>query len=227
VSASCKLRMLPCPIGGNKKKNKKDKKAKGPAQQPKKTKAEKEAEQAAKDAEKKIKAVKKEGGKKGQDVEGMNAMGCKGFNVNLMEPNGNMEFLSMAFEAMNVHVDPSAEERKGGAGPFPKMVISAGEKEMSALLHVPEEAKELITLETWAEKVFGFMNLPYEKLNDTTIKMHCMADENANRFPLKDRDVLIGTSFDYLKELKLVIDDDSDEEDYSGAAGLGVGGEDY
>ena len=33
-----------------------------------------------------IKAVEKEGGKKGQDVEGMAAMGCKWANVNMIEP---------------------------------------------------------------------------------------------------------------------------------------------
>ena len=121
--------------------------AEKPAQQTKMSKEEKEAkkkaEKAAKDAVKKEKACIKEGGKKGQDVEGMAAMGTKWANVNLIEPQGSMEHLRMAFKAMIKEVDPEGEDRKGGAFPFGKMLFSAGDASLAAIIHVPAVIKRV------------------------------------------------------------------------------------
>lgn len=228
LSASCKLRMVPCPLGAAAKKDKK----KPAEQQTKMTKEEKDAkkaaEKAAKDAIKKEKACIKEGGKKGQDIEGMAAMGTKWANVNLIEPQGSMEHLRMAFKAMIKEVDPEGDDRKGGAFPFGKMIFSAGDASLSAIIHVPAAEAEVIDIADWCDFVFKATGDKAKPTSDPTIwEFFQKADADNNKFPLKDRDVVIGQSFLYLKNKNLVLDDDSDDEDYSGAANLGAVSADY
>merc|ERR1712054_740891 len=89
--------------------------------------AEKTPEELAKMAEKKLKAVTKEGGKKGVEIEGACDMGGMAFFcTQLDEPDGDMDLLEKGFAAMNAEPDPTEEERRGGAGKVGKVVFSAG-----------------------------------------------------------------------------------------------------
>ena len=81
----------------------------------------------------------------------------------------------------------------------------------------------MIDLKEWAEFTFESTGIKATPTDDPTVMEFFMkADADNNKFPLKDRDVVIGQSFLFLKNRNLVLDDDSDEEDYSAAAGLGA-----
>ena len=57
---------------------------------------------------------------------------------------------------MNAEVDESAEERKGGAGALGKMLLSAGDKAMIAVCHVPkalQEAFSAFSMKDWVGRV--------------------------------------------------------------------------
>jgi len=141
------------PAGEDKKMSKKEKKAAakaasggGDKKDTKKKGADPEAEaaEAAKKHDKHIKAVVKEGGKKGVEVEGAADMGGMAFFCTMLkEPEGNLDELEMGFEAMNAIPDPNPdEERRGGAGGVGKMVFSAGAEYLSMVCNVPEELQK-------------------------------------------------------------------------------------
>merc|ERR1719161_3474293 len=80
------------------------------------------------DPAKKKKAVIKEGGKRGVEIEGAADMGGLAFFcTSVAEPEGDIELLMESVKAMNARSDPTEEERKGGSGHIGKMVFSAGE----------------------------------------------------------------------------------------------------
>jgi hypothetical protein len=57
---------------------------------------------------------------------------------------------------MNAPVDEGAEERKGGAGGLGKMLLSAGEKVLAIVCHVPkalQESNAAFNLKEWVEAV--------------------------------------------------------------------------
>eukprot|EP01065_Artemidia_motanka_P030196 TRINITY_DN3620_c0_g2_i1.p1 TRINITY_DN3620_c0_g2~~TRINITY_DN3620_c0_g2_i1.p1 ORF type:complete len:210 (+),score=105.41 TRINITY_DN3620_c0_g2_i1:62-631(+) len=176
-------------------------------------------------SEKKLKAVKKEGGKKGQDLTGMSEMGSWFQQAMLQEPEGDMELLMLSLEAMNAKVDPEAEERKGGAGDVAKILISAGEKKMAVVVHVPEqftkadanERQYEISASDWLKAALA--NLPgdgkgAEIIEDTPVMARCTYanDPEAGRFVLKAKDAISGASFGFLRGKSLVVDDDDSDE---------------
>ena len=56
----------------------------------------------------------KEGGKKGVEIEGASDMGGLDFFCTTIEsPDGDLELLGLAMQAMNADPDPEAEDRKG------------------------------------------------------------------------------------------------------------------
>merc|ERR1711968_335948 len=83
---------------GKKKGKKKEKKEGGGKKEEKKADPEADATARAK----KVKAIEKEGGKKGVEIEGASDMGGLAFFcTTLMEPDGDMADLELAFAAMN------------------------------------------------------------------------------------------------------------------------------
>jgi hypothetical protein len=58
--------------------------------------------------------------------------------------------------------------------------------------------------------------------SEDIIKSVAKGDPNADRFPLKMRDVGISAGFDFLRKHQLVMDEESDEDDvnYAEAAGI-------
>merc|ERR1719160_58388 len=98
------------------------------AQEAKEKAKEEKKEEAPKpvDPAKKKKAVLKEGGKRGVEIEGAADMGgLQFFCTSVDEPEGDCELLDMCVTAMNQKSDPTEEERKGGSGHIGKMVFSA------------------------------------------------------------------------------------------------------
>lgn len=95
---------------------------------------------AAKYHDKMLKAVIKEGGKKGIEIGGAADMGgLEFFNTIIEQCKGKVNLLELCMHAMNKDIDPEEEESKGGSAEVGKCLISAGEKEMSVVAYVPED----------------------------------------------------------------------------------------
>lgn len=193
--------------GGDKKAAKKDKKA------AKKKDAKKaETTEGGLDA-KRAKACLKEGGKKGQDLGGMSTFGVQFFLTAMDEPKGEMEYLQLCMDGANKEVDPDAEDRKGGAGDLGKIFLSAGDTNLSIICHVPKECQDKVTVEEWFAAILK--DLPpckITKIDEHFSKTEIPANPDANQFPLKLRDVAIGSGFQFLREKGLVMDDDSGDD---------------
>eukprot|EP01104_Vermistella_antarctica_P004659 TRINITY_DN1507_c0_g1_i1.p2 TRINITY_DN1507_c0_g1~~TRINITY_DN1507_c0_g1_i1.p2 ORF type:complete len:197 (+),score=86.42 TRINITY_DN1507_c0_g1_i1:36-593(+) len=178
---------------------------------------------------KQLAAVKKEGGKKAQDLVGMSELGgINFFHVTMNEceakgDEGPFDRLAVALAAMNVEVDEKADDRKGGAGNLGKILLSAGKDRLAVLMHVPEElakkhdfdADEWLT--TCLKSVDGVI---VGKTEEGWTKAESVA--GGEKFPLKERDVVIGAGFDYLKAKGLVLDESSDDDyvNYAEVAGV-------
>ncbi|KAJ1496853.1 hypothetical protein HMI55_005809 [Coelomomyces lativittatus] len=96
-------------------------------------------------AEKKLKAVIKEGGKRGIEIDGAATMGgLKFFCTKVDEPEGDIDLLEHSVEAMNVPCNENSEELTGGSGEIGKMVFSAGETKLAICAYVPDALKDLV-----------------------------------------------------------------------------------
>jgi len=177
---------------------------------------------------KQMKALLKEGGKKGQDLAGMEAMGTLFQQAVLTEPQGDLELMEKALEAMNQPVDPEGEERRGGAADVAKILLSVDPKDqiLSCIIEVPEkftvaeknERGYAYTAEEWAAAAFA--TLPgdakgeeYVVKSATLCKIVYKRDTENGRYPGKAKDNVSGASFAWLRSKSLVpADDDSDDE---------------
>jgi len=184
-------------------------------------KAAKAAEKAAKEEAKALKAVIKEGGKKGVEIAGAADMGGLDFFCsNMKEPKGNIEHLIKSMEAMNKEIDPTDEEAKGGSGAVGKMIFSnAGEVENSvccAVAHVPADKTDKINAKEWMEHVLSFYQ-PTGKLYGTATATFAAAtvlcDPAQGRFVLKDGDSMLPTARDYLKSKGAIPEVEQEDDD--------------
>lgn len=180
-------------------------------------------------SDKQLKAALKEGGKKGQDLAGMRDMGgVKFFSVAVESANGKWELMDAILEGMNKEVDPNAEDRKGGAGDIGKSLLFADENVLLILNHLPKALSDEISQEDWfaaiadsvgAKRVGEKVDLPND--GGSVLKAELSADQDNEKFPLKDRDVAIARSFEYLVSKGLVRpDESSDDENYAELAGV-------
>jgi len=177
---------------------------------------------------KKIAAAFKEGGKKGQDLSGVSAMGgvCF-FNVSVDTPEGDLELLQQVMNGANVEVDESAEERKGGANDLGKAFLSAGEKQLAIKFHVPKAVSEAknVSMQEWIDAltapVKGAGIQEIEKTEETATFV-VPANAEAGNFPLKMRDDCTAAGFAFLREKGLIPAGDSSDDDvnYADAAGV-------
>lgn len=180
-------------------------------------------------SEKQLKAALKEGGKKGQDLAGMRDMGgVKFFSVAVESALGHWELMDAILEGMNKEVDPNAEDRKGGAGDIGKSLLFADEKVLLIINHVPKNLAEEISQDEWFSAMIDSVGakLVGEKTElpddgGTVLKAELLADQDSEKFPLKERDVAIARSFEYLVSKGLVRPDESDDdENYAEMAGV-------
>merc|ERR1711918_158943 len=102
---------------------------------------------------KKLKAVIKEGGKRGVEIEGAADMGgLQFFCTSVDEPDGDLDLLVESMTAMNAKSDPTEEERKGGSGHIGKMIFSAGTEQLAIVAYVPEAKHAELSCQEWLEK---------------------------------------------------------------------------
>lgn len=171
-------------------------------------------------ASKAEKAALKEGGKKGQDIAGMSAMGgVKFFSVAIDSAGGDWKLMELVLEGMNKKVDEAAEDRKGGADDIGKCLLFADDAALLMLCHVPECIKDKIDQDEWFNEVIGSVGGDIISKDDyagegkgVIIKAVLKKDEEKGKFPLKERDVAINKSFDYLVSKELVRPDESDDD---------------
>jgi hypothetical protein len=173
--------------------------------------------------EKEIKAAVKEGGKKGQDIAGMNAMGgVKFYHIAVESAGSSIELLEKVLEGFNKVVDDSAEERKGGAGDLGKILLSAADPALLLLCHVPKEIADEIDQVEWFDivcKAAGASPLPSS--DPTVLKAELKANAEKGIFPLKVRDTAINAGYEYLVSKSLIRpDDDDDDTNYAEDAGI-------
>jgi hypothetical protein len=192
--------------------NKKDIKK---AQEKKEKEPKKEEAPKPVDPAKKKKAVIKEGGKRGVEIEGAADMGgLQFFCTSVQEPEGDVELLTESVKAMNVKSDPTEEERKGGSGHIGKMVFSAGDSQLAVLAYVPEDKQKDLVCKEWLEKVLS-MHPGWKILSEApdVCTGFVPQDSNKNIFPLKIREPMILEANNFLRKKGLFPDvsDDDDE----------------
>eukprot|EP01135_Chromosphaera_perkinsii_P000644 Nk52_evm11s147 gene=Nk52_evmTU11s147 len=151
-------------------------------------------------SEKVLKAVKKAGGKRGVEIEGAAAMGgLSFFCTKLDEPEGDMELLELAMEAMNEEPVEGEEERRGGAGHIGKMLFSTNNDVLVAVAHVPAELNEKVKCDEWIKHVMDAFGGEVLASDANTGKGQVKADKDAGKFPLKMRDEALANAIAYLR----------------------------
>merc|ERR1711877_30876 len=101
-----------------------------------------------------LKKVKKEGGKRGVEIEGAADMGGLQFFCTAVElPDGDLEMLVESMTAMNAKSDPTEEERKGGSGHIGKMIFSCGADQLAVVAYVPEDKRGELDCGEWLKTV--------------------------------------------------------------------------
>lgn len=173
--------------------------------------------------EKILAKVRKEGGKRGVEIEGAGDMGgLQFFCTTVNEPNGWADLLIESMRAMNVKCAPDEEERKGGSGHIGKLIISAaGEKEqsnkMGIVTYVPKALQEKITPTAWLEHVCDQVGVPKEMIEKKGLMAYVdiRKDVEKNIFPLKIKDTALSFGLLHLKNLGLFPNktDDSDDDE--------------
>jgi hypothetical protein len=116
---------------------------------------------------------------------------------------------------MNAEVDEAAEERKGGAGALGKMLLSAGDKALAVLCHVPkalQEATPSFSIKEWAQAVADASGAKVVSETDEIVKLLGEGDAAAEKFPLKMRDAAQAAGFAYIRSKGLIPDNDSDDD---------------
>jgi len=191
-------------------------------------------EELAKAAAKKEKAVIKEGGKKGVEIEGACDMGgMQFFCTQLDEPDGDMDLLEKGFAAMNAEADPTEEERKGGAGGVGKVVFSAGSKALLMICNVPEDKltdtpnkeegqppMKAVAADKWLKSILGKFAKEYpgaqisEGSTSTLASASLPANEEKRLFPVKLKDDAMSYAYAYLNENNCMPPDDDSDDDY-------------
>ena len=170
-----------------------------------------------------MKAVVKEGGKKGVEIEGASDMGGLEFFCTTIEtPEGDVELLQMAMTAMNAQPDPEAEDRKGCSGHVGKMIFSTSVEQLAIVAYVPAAKKEKIDITEWVESVLTavggtvMMRPPTEAVSPDkglVVEAAVKADPENNKYSLKDKDTAMAAAFTFLREKGAFPEDDGDESD--------------
>lgn len=103
-------------------------------------------------------------------------------------------------DGANREVEEGAEDRKGGASHIGKMFLSANDKQVAVIAHVPSSLKDKVTLREWFDCVVGAMNeADVVEESDEFIKAIVKGDIEKEKFPLKMRDAGINAGFAFLR----------------------------
>merc|ERR1712151_815508 len=177
-------------------------------------KEEKKEEDPAKKRADLLKKVKKEGGKRGVEIEGAADMGGLQFFCTAVDlPEGDMELLVESMKAMNAKSDPTEEERKGGSGHIGKMIFSCATEHLAIVAYVPEAKTGEISCEEWLKKVLSSFNGEITSTSPTQCCGLVKANPDKGVFPLKIREPLILEANNFLRSKGLFPDNDDDDDE--------------
>jgi len=161
-----------------------------------------------------VKKVKKEGGKRGVEIEGAADMGGLQFFCTMVElPDGDLDLLKTCVDAMNEKSDPTEEERKGGSGAIGKMVFSAGTEQLGVLAYVPEAKQGELNCEEWLKAVLANFGGSMIESGASVCTGVVKTDSDKNVFPLKIREPMILEANNFLRKKGLFPEDDGDSEE--------------
>lgn len=148
-----------------------------------------------------VKAAVKEGGKKGVDISGLSDMGgVKFYHLALESCEGNVHLIKAAMEGMNVEVDETADERKGGAGDIGKMLLSASNTELILYCHVPDHLQSTLTPAAWMAEVGKHVDAEVKETTKNTVLAVAKGNPDKQRYPLKMRDLVSGVGYQFLRQ---------------------------
>merc|ERR1719215_537390 len=166
------------------------------------------------DPAKKLKAVIKEGGKRGVEIEGAADMGgLQFFCTSVDEPDGDTDLLAECVKAMNAKSDPTEEERKGGSGHIGKMCFSAGTEQLAVVAYVPDEKQKELSCEEWLNAVLKEQGGKIiTKAKDICIGV-VKANADKGVFPLKIREPMILSANNFLRSKGLFPEDNDDSDE--------------
>lgn len=171
----------------------------------------------------KLKKVKKEGGKRGVEIEGAADMGgLEFFSTALEEPNGDVTLLLKSLEAMNAKPIPGEEERKGCSGHIGKAIFSAGDEQLAVVTYLPpgwkadtSKHQQTTTPEEWVKAIIANFGGEVQKCTASYGTAIIKKDDSKGVFPLKIRDPMILESNNFLRSKGLFPEDkDSDDDEY-------------
>merc|ERR1719421_522114 len=135
-------------------------------------------------------------------------------NVSLDLPEGRVDMMLKALEAMNVEVDPAAEETKGGAGHVAKALFSYGPDRVGVVCYVPEDLEERVAADTWASKIVDSMGgLLQPGATKNLATGFVLGDKAKELYPIKMKDELLKASIAFLQEIGVFPDKDDDDSD--------------
>merc|ERR1711865_849609 len=168
----------------------------------------------ADDKKKKLKAVIKEGGKRGVEIEGAADMGgLRFFSTSVDEPDGDIEMLVESMKAMNNQPIPGDEERKGCSGHIGKTIFSAGTDQLAIASYVPEGEQGNLNCKEGLQAILA--NFGGEVISES--KDLCVgrgiADGNKNVFPPKIREPMLMEANNFLRKRGLFPEDNSDDDE--------------
>ncbi|GAB5366412.1 hypothetical protein AAMO2058_001141500 [Amorphochlora amoebiformis] len=169
------------------------------------------------DREKLLKAVRKEGGKKGQDLIGMAEMGgMQYFCASVDKCDGEFDLLQESLNSMNKEVPKDTDEKTGGAGSIGKMLFSAGVKRLAIVAHVPPPLNEKVDASAWLGEVLlqtGGNGKIVGDSNSTIAFAQIPLDAANNFYPIKVKDEAIPHAIRHLKSLGVFPDRDDESSD--------------
>ena len=153
--------------------------------------------------------------------------GLEFFCTTIESPDGDIELLRLAMEAMNAQPKPDDEERKGCSGHVGKMIFSAGAHQLAIVAYVPKpeanKSAAKVDVSAWikhvAEAVGGKVTNPKSAAN--TIAEHggsvaeavAISDPEKGKFALKDKDAAMAAAFAFLREKGAFPEDTGDDSD--------------
>ena len=112
-----------------------------------------------------------------------------------------MELVQAAMDGANREVEEGAEDRKGGASEVAKMFLSANDKQVAIIAHLPNSLKDKLGLKEWFDRVVSAMNdAEIISEDENYIKAIVKGNVELEKFPLKMRDAGINAGFALLHE---------------------------
>jgi thermospermine synthase len=176
--------------------------------------AKKESSDPAADAKKKLKAVIKEGGKRGVEIEGAADMGgLQFFCTAVDEPEGNLDLLVESLKAMNAKPIPGEEERKGCSGHIGKTIFSAGVEQLAVAAYVPDDKLGDLSCEEWLKQTLSIFQGEVVSTTPGICTGVVKANSDKGIFPLKIREPMILEANNFLRKKGLFPEDNGSDDD--------------